>query len=246
MQDAAGATLKAIQCLHLTAQGKAVHPRVGDDSFPEFFLNRCTQCKRCTEECPFGTLDEDEKGTPKPNPFRCRRCGVCMGACPERIISFKNYSVDMLASMIKTVETSDDEDESRFVGLICENDAYPALDAAGLARLKYSSDIRFVPLRCLGGVNLVFIAEAMNKGIDGVLLIGCKHGENYQCHFVKGSELCSVRLSKVQETLDRLQLESGRVQMVQLSINEYDQLPGIVDKFIEEVKEFGPNPFRTM
>ena len=95
-------------------------------------------------------------------------------------------------------------------------------------------------------MNLVFIAEAMNKGIDGVLLIGCKHGENYQCHFVKGSELCSIRLSKVQETLDRLQLESGRVQMVQLSINEYDQLPKIVDEFIEEVKGFGPNPFRTM
>jgi len=246
LQDAAGAALKAIQCVELTSQGKAVHPRVGDESFPEFFLQRCTQCKRCTEECPFGTLDEDEKGTPKPNPFRCRRCGVCMGACPERIISFKNYSVDMLASMIKAVETSDDEDESRFVGLICENDAYPALDAAGLARLKYSSDIRFLPLRCLGGVNLVFIAEAMNKGIDGVLLIGCKHGENYQCHFVKGSELCSIRLSKVQETLDRLQLESGRVQMVQLSINEYDQLPKIVDEFIEEVKGFGPNPFRTM
>jgi quinone-modifying oxidoreductase subunit QmoB len=88
IQDAAGAAIKAIQCVTLTAQGKAVHPRVGDQSFPEFFLQRCTQCKRCTEECPFGTLDEDEKGTPKPNPTRCRRCGVCMGACPERIISF--------------------------------------------------------------------------------------------------------------------------------------------------------------
>jgi quinone-modifying oxidoreductase subunit QmoB len=246
LADAAGAALKAIQCVELTAQGKAVHPRVGDESFPEFFLNRCTQCKRCTEECPFGTLDEDEKGTPKPNPYRCRRCGVCMGACPERIISFKNYSVDMLASMIKSIETSDDEDESRFLGIICENDAYPALDIAGLNRLKWNANIRFLPLRCLGGVNLVFIAEAMNKGIDGILLIGCKHGENYQCHFVKGSELCSIRLSKVQETLNRLQLESDRVQMVQLAINEYDQLPKIVEDFVEEVKGFGPNPFRTM
>jgi quinone-modifying oxidoreductase subunit QmoB len=152
----------------------------------------------------------------------------------------------MIASVIKSIEVSDDEDESRFIGLICENDAYPALDAAGLARLQYDAGVRFIPLRCLGGVNLAFIAEAMNKGVDGVLLVGCKHGENYQCHFVKGSELCSIRLSKVQETLDRLQLESGRVKMVQLSINEYDQLPKIVDEFVEEVKGFGANPFRTM
>ncbi len=60
---------------------------------PDFFLQRCTQCKRCTEECPFGTLNEDAKGTPEYNPLRCRRCGICMGACPERIISFPDYSV---------------------------------------------------------------------------------------------------------------------------------------------------------
>ncbi len=36
--DAAGAALKAIQCAELMAQGKAVHPRAGDESFPEIFL----------------------------------------------------------------------------------------------------------------------------------------------------------------------------------------------------------------
>ena len=105
IEDALGAAMKSIQCVELASAGKAVHPRAGDTSFPSFFLQRCTQCKRCTEECPFGTLDEDEKGTPKPNPYRCRRCGICMGACPERIVSFNNYSVDMIASMIKAIRS---------------------------------------------------------------------------------------------------------------------------------------------
>ena len=34
-----------------------------------------------------------------------------MGACPERIISFKNYSVDMIASMIKAIEVPDEDEE---------------------------------------------------------------------------------------------------------------------------------------
>jgi len=66
--DANGAALKAIQAIEAVSKGAAVHPRSGDLSYPDLFLQRCTQCKRCTEECPFGAYDEDEKGTPKPNP----------------------------------------------------------------------------------------------------------------------------------------------------------------------------------
>jgi len=97
IDDATGAALKAIQCLESTDRGVSVHPRSGDKTYPEFFMQRCTQCKRCTEECPFGAIDDDEKGTPLPNPTRCRRCGTCMGACPERIIGFKDYNIDLIA-----------------------------------------------------------------------------------------------------------------------------------------------------
>lgn len=243
--DAAGAALKAIQCVEVTAGGAAVHPRSGDLSYPEFALQRCTQCKRCTEECPFGAINEDAKGNPLPNPTRCRRCGTCMGACPERIISFKNYSVGMIGNMVKAVEVpEEDEEKPRILILACENDAMPALDMAGINRLKYNSWVRIIPVRCLGSLNLVWIADSMSKGFDGVLLLGCKHGDDYQCHFMKGSELAEIRLSKVSETLDRLGLESERVRMIQINIMDYAELPKMIDKFAEDLEEFGPNPMK--
>ena len=243
--DAAGAALKAIQCVELTSQGKAVHPRAGDMSYPEFFMQRCTQCKRCTEECPFGAINEDEKGNPLPNPTRCRRCGVCMGACPERIISFKNYSVGMIGNVIKSINVPDEYDEKpRIVVLACENDAYPALDMAGIRRLSYNPWVRIIPVRCLGSMNLVWIADALSKGIDGILLLGCKHGDDYQCHFVKGSELANIRMTKVQETLNRLVLEADRVRLEQLSITDYTKLPELLDSFSERLAELGPNPYK--
>jgi quinone-modifying oxidoreductase subunit QmoB len=244
-EDALGATLKAIQSVELASKGQAVHPRSGDLSFPSFFLQRCTQCKRCTEECPFGTLDEDEKGTPKPNPYRCRRCGICMGACPERIISFKNYSVDMIASMIKAIEVPPEEDEKpRVLLFMCENDAYPALDVAGFNRTQLDPMVRVIPLRCLGSMNIVWIADALSSGFDGVMLVGCKYGDDYQCHFVRGSELADRRLENVKETLQRLQLEKERIEVHQLSISEHDKLPKLVNAFMDRIREMGPNPYK--
>ncbi|MDA8097507.1 MAG: FAD-dependent oxidoreductase [Clostridia bacterium] len=245
MEDATGAAMKAIQCIEACAAGKAVHPRSGDESYPEFAMQRCTQCKRCTEECPFGAINEDEKGNPLPERTRCRRCGTCMGACPERIISFKNYSVGMIGNMAKAVEVPDEEDEKpRILIFACENDAIPALDMAGLGRLQYNAWIRVIPVRCLGSLNLVWISDAMSKGFDGVLLLGCKHGDDYQCHFMKGSELAEIRLSKVSETLDRLGLESERVRFKAISIMDYTQIPSILDSFSERLAELGPNPMK--
>jgi quinone-modifying oxidoreductase, subunit QmoB len=248
IEDATGAALKAIQCIESANQGMAVHPRSGDMTFPEFFFQRCTQCKRCTVECPFGALDDDAKGTPKANPTRCRRCGTCMGACPERIISFADYTIDSIGSQVKAigVPSEDDFDEPplRFLALICENDAFPALDMVGLNRIEYSPDVRFIPVRCLGSVNTIWIKDALAQGMDGVILIGCKHGDDYQCHFVKGSELAQVRVKKIGDALASLALEEERVAFVEVAIDEYDKLPKIINDFVEEVDAMGPNPFK--
>ncbi|MGQ9919831.1 MAG: FAD-dependent oxidoreductase [Desulfobacca sp.] len=242
MEDAAGAALKAYQCLEHTAKGIAVHPRAWDQTFPDPFMQRCTSCKRCTEECPFGAIEEDEKGTPFYKVNRCRRCGTCMGACPERIVNFKDFSVDIIGSMVKAMDVP--EEGTRIVAFVCENDAYPAIDAAALNRLQLHPAVRFIPVRCLGSFNLVWIADALSRGIDGILIMGCKYGDDYQCHFVKGSELANYRMGKLQETLDRLALESERAQFIEVAINDFDKLPKIIDDFVARVEEIGPNPYK--
>jgi quinone-modifying oxidoreductase subunit QmoB len=245
IDDATGAALKAIQCLESADRGVSVHPRSGDKTYPEFFMQRCTLCKRCTEECPFGAIDDDEKGTPLPKPTRCRRCGTCMGACPERIIGFKDYNVDMIGSMVKAIEVpDDDEDKLRFMAFVCENDAYPAMDMAGMRRLGISNLVRVIPVRCLGSVNVVWIKDAMSAGMDGVILLGCQYGDDYQCHFVKGSELADKRMDNVAETMGSLGLEVERVAVKQVAINEYHKIPEIINGFVDEIMEMGPNPFK--
>ncbi len=245
VEDGLGAAMKAVQCLEMAVRGEAVHPRAGDISVPEFALQRCTQCKRCTEECPFGTLNEDVKGTPEYNELRCRRCGICVGSCPERIINFPDYTVLSVADMIKSMEVPDEEEEKpRVIAFLCENDAVPALDEAAKRGLKWNPWIRIVPVRCLGAVNVVWIADSLSNGIDGILLMGCKKGDDYQCHYIRGSELAEYRMENVQETLDRLSLESERVRIVDIARNEYEKIPTTFDDFLEKLEEVGPNPYK--
>ncbi len=247
MKDATGAALKAIQVVEQLGHGKRVHPRTFDSTFAQIDLNRCTSCKRCTEECPFGAFNDDEKGTPEPFPGRCRSCGTCMGACPERVISFSDYSVQIVSEMVKAVEIPDEYDEKpRYFAFICENDALPALDLAALNRMSLNKYVRIIPLRCLGGTNLIYVSDGLSVGIDGMLFLGCKHGDDYQCHFVKGSELCNERLGKVQETIERLALESERVQQFEINITDANHITKIIDDFVEEMDGYGLNPFKGM
>ena len=176
-EDATGAALKAIQSLELITQGAAVHPRVRDLSLPVTLLQGCTKCGRCSEECPFGAIEVDDRGYPQLNSSRCRRCGICMGSCPVQVISFEDCSVDQLSSMIREIQLPEDETKPRIVAFACENDAYPAFDMAGINRLEYDASVRVIPLRCLGSLNTVLVTDALSRGIDGVLLLGCKTGE---------------------------------------------------------------------
>ncbi len=244
-EDATGAALKAIQAIENAALGRAAHPRSGDLSFPSFRKEGCTQCKRCTVECPFGAINEDEQRYPLFNESRCRRCGTCMGACPVRVISFENYSVETVGQALKAVDIPDEFSEKpRILVLACENDAYPALDMAGMNRIEYSAFVRIAPVRCLGSVNTIWVTDALNSGYDGVILMGCQKGENYQCHFVKGSEMAHYRMSKIDDTLKQLQLETERVQTYEIAITDIQRVPQIINDMAATIEKIGMSPFK--
>jgi quinone-modifying oxidoreductase, subunit QmoB len=244
-EDATGAALKAIQVIENARLGRGAHPRVGDLSFPSFRKEGCTQCKRCTVECPFGAIDEDEARYPVFNESRCRRCGTCMGACPVRVISFENYSVDTVGQQLKNVEIPDEfEEKPRILVLACENDAYPALDMGARNGNHYSQFARVIPVRCLGSVNTIWVTDALNSGYDGIVLMGCQKGENYQCHFVRGSEMAHYRMSKIDDTMTQLNLEKERVATYEVAITDIERAPRLINDMAETVAKVGMSPFK--
>ena len=85
-----------------------------------------------------------------------------------------------------------------------------------------------------------WISTALQKGYDGIMLMGCKSGDDYQCHFIKGSSIAKERMSKVGETLKSMTLEKERVTMEEVSIADSHRVPDVFNKFAEMIGGWGP------
>ena len=153
----------------------------------------------------------------------------------------------MTAQMIKSIEMPDeDEEKPRILVLACENDAYPLFDLVGRKRMKYAPNIRIIPVRCLGAVNVIWIADSLASGFDGILLLGCKYGDDYQCHYISGSELANQRMENVQDKLKQLVLEEERVKIELLGMNDWEKLPGLINDYVEKITDMGMNPYKGL
>jgi quinone-modifying oxidoreductase subunit QmoB len=162
-----------------------------------------------------------------------------------RVISFENYSVDTVGQQLKNVDIPEEFDEKpRILVLACENDAYPALDMGAMNGNHYSQWARVIPVRCLGSVNTIWLTDALNSGYDGVVLMGCQKGDDYQCHFVKGSEMAHYRMSKIDETLTTLSLEKERVATYEVAITDIERAPRLINDMAETIGKIGQSPFK--
>jgi len=77
-----------------------------------------------------------------------------------------------------------------------------------------------------------------------VMMLGCKKGENYQCHFVRGSEMASYRLSKVDDTLKQLGLETERVVNHEVAITDIERLPRLINDYVAQITAIGMSPMK--
>jgi F420-non-reducing hydrogenase iron-sulfur subunit len=62
--------------------------------------------------------------------------------------------------------------EPQIVGFMCNWCSYTGADLAGTSRIKYPPNLRVIRVMCSGRVAPEFIVKALQKGADGVLVLG--------------------------------------------------------------------------
>ncbi len=108
-------------------------------------------------------------------------------------------------------------------------------------RLDYPDNIRIIRVPCTGKVDVVHLLRAMQKGADGVYVVGCLEGN---CHYNEGNLRARERVDHVKTLLEEVGLEGERVRMYNLSSGEGPTFAKYADEMTANVRELGPNPLR--
>jgi quinone-modifying oxidoreductase subunit QmoB len=75
-------------------------------------------------------------------------------------------------------------------------------------------------------------------------MMGCKKGDDYQCHFVKGSELAHYRMSKTDDTLKQMGLEKERVMSFEVAITDSQKVAALINDYAAKILEIGMSPLK--
>ena len=93
-------------------------------------------------------------------------------------------------------------------------------------------------VRCLGRVDPATVLEALEKGIDGILLIGCTPPD---CHFVEGSAYAEHMLKLLKKLLNIAGLEPERLDLRLYSPQAESKLKEILNDFAMQLQKCGPS-----
>ena len=129
--------------------------------------------------------------------------------------------------------------KTKILAFCCNWCGYAAADLAGIQRIQYSDSLRIIRVMCSGMVHPEMVLHALNKGADGVMVIGCHLGE---CHYIDGNEKAMARAELIDELLEDFGFESDRFLITRLSSSEPEQFARTVDSMHKRIRQLGPNP----
>lgn len=131
--------------------------------------------------------------------------------------------------------------EPEIVAFACNWCGYAAADQAGSTKISYPSNVKIVRVMCLGMVEPYVILRAFERGLDGVILMGCHEGE---CHYVSGNESAKEIVKRLQNIIQTLGLGRNRLRIEASSAGEGQLFAQIITQFTDELKKMAPNPLK--
>lgn len=131
--------------------------------------------------------------------------------------------------------------EPLIIGFCCNWCSYAGADLAGVSRLQYPPNLRIIRVMCSGMVHPNMVIDALTKGADGVMILGCHIGD---CHYREGNVRANSRADAIKLMLQDFGIEEDRFRLEWVSAAEGPRFAQIVTEMTEKVRALGPSSFK--
>lgn len=134
-----------------------------------------------------------------------------------------------------------DDFEPLIVAFCCYWCSYTGADLAGTSRIQYPPNIRIIRVQCSGMVHPNLVIDALTKGADGVLILGCHPGD---CHYLDGNLTAKKRAEAISLMLEDFALEPERFRLEWVSAAEAPRFAEVITDAVEKIKKLGPSSYK--
>lgn len=121
----------------------------------------------------------------------------------------------------------------------CNWCSYAGADMAGVSRLQMPPNCRVIRVMCSARVRSEMVLDALFKGIDAVLILGCHPGD---CHYSEGNYHTRRRGMILKKLFDALGIMQERFQIRWVSAAEGVKFSETIREVVERIARLGPNP----
>ncbi len=196
----------------------------------------CSGCGICVMACPYEALSLYEKEVDgemdrfsQVDPNKCMGCGTCVGACPTGAISREGVSNPDITKQLPSRKKGLPD----LVTFICD---WSLREDADIEILEsYPKDrVRIIHIPCTGRIDPQHALMALDSGVKGVLVCGCKSGE---CHFKRGNHVASCKMSLLNTMFDQIQFPNHQIRFIQIGTQERGRIKTEIDDFLSVLDE---------
>jgi len=131
--------------------------------------------------------------------------------------------------------------QPEIVVLYCRNSVSADVDLPAGEITDKGIVARFVALPCSSKVEPSHVVKILERGADGVQIVGCPDG---RCRFLEGNKRAEKRVMRLRGFLEEIKLGAERLNMDRQSQLSSDALFELAQKRAEAVRTLGPNPMK--
>jgi len=190
--------------------------------------NLCSGCGICVMVCPYeapSLFEKDVDGVvdrlSQVNANKCMGCGTCVGACPLGAIGREGVSnADIQAQIPSTGMKIPD-----IITFVCD---WSLREDADLEILESypEEQVNVIHIPCTGRIDPQHALMALDSGVKGVLVCGCKPGE---CHFKRGNHVATCKLGLLDTLFHQIQPPHKEIRFVQIGTQDRGRIRHEID-----------------